>query len=200
MDNQHTDASKLKLPIAIHQEEGVYGATIPDLPGCISCGDTIDEVRSNAREAAESHLRTLFAMGKLADINNLTPLEVLKRQQEYENAVWDEIEISLVIKPLFDASMLPAPDETGFFYHPDLPDTGEDESILPYIQRMGFEASFVSMENDAPAELTDAWYDGEQSAPTKWVPSVPEGEGWLLAAKYDTEDGPCAMFVRPMEG
>jgi predicted RNase H-like HicB family nuclease len=200
MDSKHTDASKLRLPIAIHQEDGVYGVSIPDLPGCISFGDTLDEAKRNAREAAESHLRILFAMGELADINNLTPLEVLKRQQGYENAAWDEIEISLVIKPPFDASMLPAPDEMGFFYHPDLPDTGEDESILPYIQRMGFEASFLFMEHDAPQELNDAWYDGEQSAPTKWVPSVPEGEGWLLAAKYDTEDGPCAMFVRPMEG
>ncbi len=200
MDRKHTDASKLKLPIAIHHEDGVYGVSIPDLPGCISFGDTLDEAKRNAREAAESHLRTLFAMGELADINNLTPLEVLKRQQEYENATWDEIEISLVIKPLFDASMLPAPDEMGFFYHPDLPDTGEDESILPHLQSMGFEASFLFMEHDAQQELNDAWYDGEQSAPTKWVPSVPEGEGWLLAAKYDTEDGPCAMFVRPMEG
>jgi predicted RNase H-like HicB family nuclease len=34
-------------------EEGGYWAEVPALPGCVSEGDTLDEVLSNIREAAE---------------------------------------------------------------------------------------------------------------------------------------------------
>lgn len=33
-----------------------YGAYVPDLPGCVSTGDTLDEVKQNIREAIEFHL------------------------------------------------------------------------------------------------------------------------------------------------
>jgi antitoxin HicB len=42
----------LKYPIAIHpEEEGGYTALIPDLPGCISQGETLEEVIVNIEEA-----------------------------------------------------------------------------------------------------------------------------------------------------
>jgi predicted RNase H-like HicB family nuclease len=33
-----------------------YSAYVPDLPGCVSTGDTIEEVSQNIREAIEFHL------------------------------------------------------------------------------------------------------------------------------------------------
>ena len=33
-----------------------YCASVPDLPGCVSTGDTLDEVKQNIREAIEFHL------------------------------------------------------------------------------------------------------------------------------------------------
>ncbi len=33
-----------------------YCASVPDLPGCVSTGDTLEEVRRNIREAIEFHL------------------------------------------------------------------------------------------------------------------------------------------------
>ena len=33
-----------------------YCAFVPDLPGCISTGDTLDEIKQNIREAIEFHL------------------------------------------------------------------------------------------------------------------------------------------------
>lgn len=99
---------------------------------------------------------------------------------------------------MFEPEKLPAPDEMGFFYHPDLPDTGEDESIVPPLEAMGFEAAFIAMDYDAPEEVTDAWYEqDDMAAPSRWTPTPPTGDGWLLAAKYDTESGPHAIFVRP---
>ena len=36
-----------------------YSAYLPDLPGCIATGKTLDEVRQNMREAIELHLAGL---------------------------------------------------------------------------------------------------------------------------------------------
>jgi predicted RNase H-like HicB family nuclease len=41
----------------IHKaEEGGYWGEVPALPGCVSQGETIDDVRSNVREAIEGWL------------------------------------------------------------------------------------------------------------------------------------------------
>jgi predicted RNase H-like HicB family nuclease len=44
----------MKFKVFVHPaEEGGYWAEVPALPGCVSEGDTLDEVLSNIREAAE---------------------------------------------------------------------------------------------------------------------------------------------------
>jgi antitoxin HicB len=51
----------LKYPIAIHpEEEGGYTALIPDLPGCISQGETLEEVIANIEEARELWIETVY--------------------------------------------------------------------------------------------------------------------------------------------
>jgi len=37
-------------------EEGGYWAEVPALPGCVSQGETVDDVRANVREAIEGWL------------------------------------------------------------------------------------------------------------------------------------------------
>jgi predicted RNase H-like HicB family nuclease len=37
-------------------EEGGYGVFFPDVPGCISCGDDVEEALGMAREALELHI------------------------------------------------------------------------------------------------------------------------------------------------
>ena len=45
------------LKVLIHKaEEGGYWAEVPALPGCVSQGETIDDVRTNVREAIEGWL------------------------------------------------------------------------------------------------------------------------------------------------
>lgn len=44
----------MKLKVLVHPaEEGGYWAEVPALPGCVSEGDTFDDVLVNIREAAE---------------------------------------------------------------------------------------------------------------------------------------------------
>lgn len=45
-----------KYLIVIEKTETGYSAYSPDLPGCVSTGDTRDEVESNMQEAIEFHL------------------------------------------------------------------------------------------------------------------------------------------------
>ena len=37
--------------VVVEDAEGIYTAYFPDLPGCITCGDSPDEVFENARDA-----------------------------------------------------------------------------------------------------------------------------------------------------
>ena len=44
--------------------DGSYSAYVPDLPGCVSCGDTLDEVRQMIAEAVALHIESLRAHGE----------------------------------------------------------------------------------------------------------------------------------------
>jgi predicted RNase H-like HicB family nuclease len=49
----------------IHKEpDSVYGVSFPDVPGCISAGNTIDEAVRNAVEALSGHIRLMEADGE----------------------------------------------------------------------------------------------------------------------------------------
>jgi predicted RNase H-like HicB family nuclease len=50
--------------VLVHQaEEGGFWSEVPELPGCYSQGETIEEVLSNSREAIEAHLMALTCEG-----------------------------------------------------------------------------------------------------------------------------------------
>jgi predicted RNase H-like HicB family nuclease len=41
----------------VHKDEGTsYGVSFPDVPGCISAGDTLEEALANAAQALAGHL------------------------------------------------------------------------------------------------------------------------------------------------
>jgi antitoxin HicB len=47
----------MEYTVVLEQEEdGGYVATVPELPGCVSQGDTREEVLANIREAIEAYL------------------------------------------------------------------------------------------------------------------------------------------------
>ena len=39
--------------------DGSYSAYAPDLPGCVACGDTIEETTESMREAVNLHVQSL---------------------------------------------------------------------------------------------------------------------------------------------
>ena len=50
----------MKMRVIIHRaEEGGFWAEVPGFPGCVSEGDTLEQVRSNIREALEGVLMVM---------------------------------------------------------------------------------------------------------------------------------------------
>jgi predicted RNase H-like HicB family nuclease len=54
----------MKYAIVIEKASHNYSAHVPDLPGCISTGRTLDEVRRNIQEAIELHLEGMRKDGE----------------------------------------------------------------------------------------------------------------------------------------
>ncbi len=56
--------SKIKFRVHIEQDEdGIFVAEVPALPGCISQGSTRKEALENAQEAMELYIESLEAHG-----------------------------------------------------------------------------------------------------------------------------------------
>jgi predicted RNase H-like HicB family nuclease len=49
----------------VHKEpDSCYGVSFPDVPGCTSAGDTLDEALANAVDALSGHIRMMQADGE----------------------------------------------------------------------------------------------------------------------------------------
>ncbi|MCK5693407.1 MAG: type II toxin-antitoxin system HicB family antitoxin, partial [Bacteroidales bacterium] len=45
-----------RIMVVLEKTENGYSAYLPDLPGCISTGETISDVRNNIKDAVDFHL------------------------------------------------------------------------------------------------------------------------------------------------
>ncbi|ALS63682.1 type II toxin-antitoxin system HicB family antitoxin [Pandoraea apista] len=78
----------MEFPIAIHKDDGsVYGVTVPDVPGCFSWGETIDDAIRNAKEAIKGHIETSLEYSE--DVTfSCSDIEDLAKREEFAGAVW----------------------------------------------------------------------------------------------------------------
>ena len=53
----------MRYAIVIEKTQGNYSAYVPDLPGCVATGATMEEVEAHIREAIEFHLDGLREEG-----------------------------------------------------------------------------------------------------------------------------------------
>ena len=53
----------VKYAVLFEQAESNRAAYVPDLPGCLTTGETLEETEISIREAIEGHLRTLRDFG-----------------------------------------------------------------------------------------------------------------------------------------
>ena len=52
-----------KYAVVIEKGETSYGAYVPDLPGCVAVGETVEEVERLIREAIEFHIEGMMLDG-----------------------------------------------------------------------------------------------------------------------------------------
>jgi len=45
-------------------DDGGFGVYVPDLPGCVSCGDTVEQAKQMIGEAIHGHLQLLREKGE----------------------------------------------------------------------------------------------------------------------------------------
>ncbi len=54
----------VRYAVIFEEAEHNWAAYVPDLPGCVTTGKTIEETERNIREAIEGHLRTMKEFGE----------------------------------------------------------------------------------------------------------------------------------------
>jgi predicted RNase H-like HicB family nuclease len=66
----------------VHKDEGTsYGVSFPDVPGCISAGDTLEQAMANASEALAGHFAAMRADGGTLPVPR--SFEELQRDPEF---------------------------------------------------------------------------------------------------------------------
>lgn len=85
----------MKYPIAIEpsDETHAYGVIVPDLPGCFSAGDTLDEAIANAKEAIELWIETVIEDGE--SIPKASSATQYQGNSDFAEWIWAEIEVDL---------------------------------------------------------------------------------------------------------
>jgi len=84
----------MKYPIVIHKDPGSsYGVTVPDLPGCFSGGESLDEVMSSAYEAIECHVEGIMIDGD--PIPERKPMEVHVANPDFAGGIWAVVSVDI---------------------------------------------------------------------------------------------------------
>ncbi len=72
----------MEYTVLIHPaEEGGYWSEVPELPGCHSQGETIEETLSNSKEAIEAHLMALKDEKLQEDLHDLSVIASRKDEK-----------------------------------------------------------------------------------------------------------------------
>ncbi len=84
----------MNFSVVVHKDpDSAYGVTVPDLPGCFSAGDTLDEALENTKEAIECHIEGLLMDEELIPI----PQAIEKHAQnpDYSDGIWQSVGVEL---------------------------------------------------------------------------------------------------------
>lgn len=78
------------FPVVVHKSpRGAFGVTVPDLPGCITAGDTLDEALRNVQDAVETYLH-----GE-SDAPVASPIDRWVRDPDFADGVFAMVDVNL---------------------------------------------------------------------------------------------------------
>ena len=83
----------MKFLIAIEPgtETAAWGVVVPDLPGCFSAGDTLEQAFDNAREAIDAHCELLAEDG--GEIPLPAPMAQHQADPDLAGWVWAVVDV-----------------------------------------------------------------------------------------------------------
>ncbi|MCW9717069.1 type II toxin-antitoxin system HicB family antitoxin [Avibacterium sp. 21-599] len=81
------------IGIEMGDENHAYGVIVPDVPGCFSAGDTLEEAFANAKEAITFHIEGMIEDGE--DIPLPTDLQGHMKNKEYEAFTFTVVDVDL---------------------------------------------------------------------------------------------------------
>jgi len=82
---------KFIIAIELGDEDHSFGVVVPDLPGCFSAGDTLDEAFENAKEAIDLWCETVIEDGGMIPAGS--SLATLQGDKEFLGWVWSVVEV-----------------------------------------------------------------------------------------------------------
>ncbi|WP_044412568.1 type II toxin-antitoxin system HicB family antitoxin [Thiomicrospira microaerophila] len=84
----------MRYAIVIHKDKDTdFGVTVPDVAGCFSAGDTLEEAIEMAREAIECHLEGMLLDGEAIPVPS--SIEIHQQNAEFAGGVWALVDIDL---------------------------------------------------------------------------------------------------------
>lgn len=84
----------MRYPIALHTDDNVrYGVTVPDMPGCFSAGDSIDEAIESVKEAIDLHAEGLVEEG--LELPLARAISEHQHNPDYAGAIWAMVDVDL---------------------------------------------------------------------------------------------------------
>lgn len=84
----------MKYSVVLHKDpQSDYSVTVPDLPGCFSAGNTIEEALSMTREAIECHIESMFLDGEM--IPKSLSIEEHQANPDYADGIWGIVDIDI---------------------------------------------------------------------------------------------------------
>jgi len=84
----------MRYPVVIHKDKlSDYGVTVPDLPGCFSAGETMEDAMTQVVEAIECHLEGLLLNGD--PIPEAQPVEVHRKNKDFSGGTWALVNVDL---------------------------------------------------------------------------------------------------------
>jgi predicted RNase H-like HicB family nuclease len=84
----------MRYPVVIHKDpDSDYGVTVPDLPGCFSAGETLDEAMQEVLEAIEAHIEGMLMDGE--PVPAPQSVEHHQNDSDYAGGVWALVSIDL---------------------------------------------------------------------------------------------------------
>lgn len=84
----------MRFPIVVHKDgTSAYGVTVPDLPGCFSAGDDLDDAIESAHEAISCHLEGLLMDGE--SLPERAPLETHRANKAYKGGIWAVVAVDI---------------------------------------------------------------------------------------------------------